>query len=136
MSDMVKRLSTMPKHIEEMKKSAARKGLITALRWSLSYAPELKPEEIARGFPEYKDDGLEFTHGDYAQCMRAVCPTTSQLAEGLDLTKYQATYDESHKRVPPPTFAPVDLTPQRRKHLFASNADPSTILAEEAKFNA
>ena len=36
----------------------------------------------------------------------------------------------------PPSFAPMDLTPQRRKHLFASDADPSTILTEEAEFHA
>ncbi|KAE8769441.1 hypothetical protein D1007_58962 [Hordeum vulgare] len=65
-SDMLKRLLTIPKHIEEMKKSTARKGLITALRRSLAYAPELKLEEIAGGFPEYKDDGSEFAQEDYA----------------------------------------------------------------------
>lgn len=59
--DMLRRLSTMPKQIEELKKSAARKGVIIVLSWALSYAPELNLEEIDRGFPEYKDDGSEFT---------------------------------------------------------------------------
>ncbi|KAE8769851.1 40S ribosomal protein S20 [Hordeum vulgare] len=55
-SDMLTRLSTMPKQIEELKISAARRWAITALSRSLAYAPELNLEELGGGFPEYKDD--------------------------------------------------------------------------------
>ena len=38
--------------------------------------------------------------------------------------------------MPPPSFEFTDLTPQRRKHLFHSDAESSTILTEEAEFHA
>ena len=37
-------LSTLPPQIEELKRSAARKGVLNTLSRCLAYAPELKPE--------------------------------------------------------------------------------------------
>ena len=62
---MLSYLSTLPPQIEELKRSAARKGVLNTLSRCLAYAPELKPEEIAIGYPELKDDGSEFTEVDY-----------------------------------------------------------------------
>ncbi|KAE8804878.1 hypothetical protein D1007_19118 [Hordeum vulgare] len=55
--DVLRRLSTIPKQIEELKKSTACKGAITALSRALAYAAELNPWEIAGGFPQLKDHG-------------------------------------------------------------------------------
>lgn len=66
--------------------------------------------------------------------MRVARLPASQLAEGDDLTKYEAAYDENNKRVPSPTFGPMDLTPHYRKH-FSPDVDPSPILNEEAAFH-
>ena len=84
----------------------------------MAYAPELKPEEITGGFPEYKDDGSEFIEEDYHRCVKESRLVATQLGASLDLSKYQATYDENNKRVTPPSYEITVLTPHRRKHLF------------------
>ena len=58
-------LSTLPPQIGELTRSAARKGALTTLTRCLVYAPELKLEEVASGFPQLKDDESEFTQDDY-----------------------------------------------------------------------
>ena len=107
-----------------------------SLSRALAYSSELDPAEMAGGFPEFKDDGSAFTDDDYARCVKASRVLASQLVAGMDLRSYQAAYDDNNKRVQPPTFEPVDLTPQRRKHIFAPDVDPSPILHEEAVFQA
>ncbi|KAE8775319.1 hypothetical protein D1007_52189 [Hordeum vulgare] len=91
---MLRRLSTIPEYIAERRKSYACKGVMATMRWALAYAPELKPDEIAGGFPQYKDDGSEFTEEDYVKCVKDIRPAASQLAESLDLLKYQSAYDD------------------------------------------
>ena len=39
-------------------------------------------------------------------------------------------------QVQPPTFEPFDLTPARRKHIFAPDVDPSIIMQVDAIFQA
>ena len=56
--DALKKLSTIPKQVEELKRSAAHSGARTLLRWAMAYSPELDLVEMAGGFPEYKDDGF------------------------------------------------------------------------------
>ena len=60
----------------------------------------------------------------------------SQLVEELDLKKYQPAYNEENVRVTPPSYTPIDLTPARRKHIFAPDVDPSFIMKEDAVFQA
>ena len=55
--DVLKRLSTIPKQVEELKKPIAQSGATTALGRAMAYAPEVDLSEMAAGFPEYKDDG-------------------------------------------------------------------------------
>jgi hypothetical protein len=63
-------------------------------------------------------------------------PLACQLAQGLDLNKYQPAYDSQNIRIKPPSRPVLDLTPQRRKQLFAPELDPSIILNDEANFEA
>ena len=58
-------LSTLPPQIDELTRSAARKGALTTLSRCLVYAPEINPEEVAACFPQLKDDGSEFAEEDY-----------------------------------------------------------------------
>jgi len=53
-----------------------------------------------------------------------------------DLKKYQPAYDSNNTRIKVPSFDVVDLTPQRRKHIFAPNINPSSIINDEAIFEA
>jgi len=134
--DVLKYLSTVPKHFEEMKRSAARKGAISALSRALAYVPELNPEEMTGGFPQLKADGSAFTQDNYARCFRASRVLANQLATEADLKTYQVAYDDNNTRVRAPTFEPKDLPPQRRKHIFVPDVDPSPILHDEAEFEA
>ena len=60
----------------------------------------------------------------------------SRLAAEADLATYQVAYNDNNTRVRAPTLEPKDLTPQRRKHIFVPDVDPSPILNDEAQFEA
>ena len=105
-------LSTLPPQIGELTRSAARKGVLTTLSRCLAYAPEKNPEEVAAGFPQLKDDGSEFAEEDYQRVVKDSCLAATQLLASLDLSKYQAAYDNKNKKVNPPTFVTTSLTPR------------------------
>ena len=94
--DVLNYLSIVPRHFKEIKRSAARKGAISALSRALAYASELHPEEMMGGFPQLKDDGSEFIQEDYARCHKASRVLGSQLAAETDLKTYQAAYDANN----------------------------------------
>ncbi|KAI4989795.1 hypothetical protein ZWY2020_038158 [Hordeum vulgare] len=129
-------LSTLPPQIGELTRPAARKGVLATLSRCLAYAPELKPEEVAAGFPQLKDDGSEFTQDDYQRVVIESRSAATQLAASLDLSKYQAAYDEKNKKINPPTFVTTSLTPRRPKNPFDLEADLSTFLNNEDEFAA
>ncbi|KAI5012421.1 hypothetical protein ZWY2020_024555 [Hordeum vulgare] len=129
-------LSTLPPQIGELTRSAARKGVLTTLSRCLAYAPELKPEEVAAGFPQLKDDGSEFSQEDYQRVVKESRSAATQLAASLDLSKYQAAYDDKNKKVNPPTFVTTSLTPRRPKNPFDLEADLSSFLNDEDEFAA
>ncbi|KAI4999527.1 hypothetical protein ZWY2020_004116 [Hordeum vulgare] len=129
-------LSTLPPQIGELTRSAARKGVLTTLSRCLAYAPEINPEEVAAGFPQLKDDGSEFAEEDYQRVVKDSRLAATQLAASLDLSKYQAAYDNKNKKVNPPTFVTTSLTPRRPKNPFDLDADLSSILTDEDEFAA
>ncbi|KAI4979966.1 hypothetical protein ZWY2020_016719 [Hordeum vulgare] len=63
-------LSTLPPQVDKLKRSAARKGALTTLSRCLAYASELKPEEVAAGYLELRDDESEFTEDDYHRVVK------------------------------------------------------------------
>ncbi|KAI5012274.1 hypothetical protein ZWY2020_024408 [Hordeum vulgare] len=79
-------LSTLPPQIGELTRSAARKGVLTALSRCLAYAPEINLEEVAAGFPQLKDDGSEFVEEDYQKVVKDSRLAATRLAARLDLT--------------------------------------------------
>ena len=58
----------------------------------------------------------------------------SQLVAGMDLSKYQAAYDNDGIWVPPPMLVSCDLA--RRKNFFAPKVDQSPVLHVYATFEA
>ena len=129
-------LSTLPPQIGELTRSAARKGALTTLSRCLAYAPEINPEEVAAGFPQLKDDGSEFAEEDYQRVVKESRLAATQLAASLDLSKYQAAYDNKNKKVNPPTFVTTSLTPRRPKNPFDLEVDLSSVLNDEDEFAA
>ncbi|KAI4979697.1 hypothetical protein ZWY2020_016450 [Hordeum vulgare] len=129
-------LSTLPPQIGELTRSAARKGVLTALSRCLAYGPEINPKEVAAGFPQLKDDGSEFVEEDYQRVVKDSPLAATQLAASLDLSKYQAAYDSKNTKVNPPTFVTTSLTPRRPKNPFDLEADLASILTDEDDFAA
>ena len=107
-----------------------------SLSQALAYGEELDPAELAKGFPEFKDDGSEFSQEDYTACVKADQVLSTQLISEMKLKNYQAAYDANHSRIPPPSFTSMNLAPQRRKHIFAPEVDLSSIFDDEAIFQA
>ena len=60
LSDVLKKLSILPARIQEIKRSCARAGAMTALSRAKAWLPELDPAEIATGYPSLKEDGTSF----------------------------------------------------------------------------
>ena len=135
MKGVIELLSTLPKQIGELKRSAARQGAMAALGRCLAFAPELSAVEMMDGFPSKKVDGSDFMEVDYARCMKDSRVLASSLASELDMSIYQAAYDAENKRMRGPTFESRSLTPARRKQLFASDLDPSPFF-DQAQFEA
>ena len=52
--DVLKKLSVLPARIDEMKRSSARAGAVTALSRAKAWLPELDPSEVATGYPSLK----------------------------------------------------------------------------------
>src|SRR4051812_38904826 len=134
--DTLKRLSMLPARIEELKKSAARTGAINALIRAKASVPDFDPVEAAQGYPSLKEDGSEFNEEDLRAINRAVRPLACQLTEEADLSHYQAQYNDQNKRVAAPIPEAENLIPPIRKHTYAPDIGPSSLIHEEAVFQA
>ena len=64
-------------------------GAIAGLRWAKAYQTELDPKEMAGGFLQYNDDGSVFSEANFAKCVKEMRSLACQLAQELDLKKYQ-----------------------------------------------
>ena len=98
--------------------------------------PDLDPVDVAKGFPSLKEDGSEFGNDDLRAINWEVRPLACQLAEEADLSHYQASYDVNNKRVAAPTPKVQNLIPPIRNHTYASAIEPSTLISDEAVFQA
>ena len=126
----------LPARIEELKRSAARAGALTTLTRAKAWVPDLDPTNVAKGYPSLKEDGSEFCTEDLRAINREVRPLACQLAEEADLSFYQVGYDTNNKRVAAPTPEAPNLIPPIRKHTYAPDIEPSTLISDEAVFRA
>ena len=60
----------------------------------------------------------------------------SKLADETDLSKYNPAYDADNTKVKALVHEAVDLIPPTRKHTFAPDIDPSTLIDDEAVYKA
>ena len=126
----------LPARVEELKKSAARTGALTALTRAKAWVPDFDPVEAAQGYPSLKEDGTEFGYDDLRTINREVRPLACQLVEEADLSYYQASYDDKNRRVAAPIPEAQNLIPPIRKHTYAPDIEPSMPISEEAVFQA
>src|SRR5215216_4870987 len=68
--EVLEKLSVMPQRIDELKRSAARAGAITALSQAKAWQADLDPEELASGCPSVKEDGSPFSADEFAAIVR------------------------------------------------------------------
>ena len=73
--DVLKKLSVLPIRFDEIKRSSARAGAMTALSWAKAWVPELDPSEVATGYPSLKEDGTPFDQKDFSACVKEIRPT-------------------------------------------------------------
>ena len=104
----------MPARFEELKKSAARAGDLTALTRAKAWISDLDPADLANGCPSIKEDGSDFNTDDLTAIMKEMRPVASKLAEEIDLSYYQSVYDANNKRIKAPTYDVPNLIPPIR----------------------
>ena len=63
-------------------------------------------------------------------------PIASKLAEDTYLSHFQPVYDAEGKRQPTVIHEVEELVPPIRKHTYALDIDPSSLIHEEAVFQA
>ena len=73
-SDVLKKLSILPARFQEVKRSCAQAGALSALSHSKAWVPDLDPADMARGYPTVKEDGSPFDQDDFIACVREVRP--------------------------------------------------------------
>ena len=70
LSDVLKKLSILPTRFQEVKRSCARAGALTALSRSKAWVPDLGLADIAIGYPTVKEDGSPFDQDDFVACLQ------------------------------------------------------------------
>ena len=89
LSDVLKKLSILPARFQEVKRSCARAGALTALSRSKAWVSELDPADVAKGYPPLKEDGTPFDQDDFVACVRGVRPQDTILGDETNIDKYQ-----------------------------------------------
>ena len=109
LSDILKKLSILPTRFQEIKRSCARVGAVTALSRAKAWVPELDPADVASGYPSLKEDGTPFDQQDFAACVKENHPHAIIIAEETNLTKYQPGYDADNQKMATPSYKVMDL---------------------------
>ena len=123
MKETIEKLSILRAWLDELKKSAARSGALTALIRAKAWIPDLEPSDIGKGYPGVKEDSSEFNNDDLRRLAREMRPISSKLAEEMDLSHYHPVYDADQKRYHAPTHDVEDLFRQ-----FVSTLMPLTLI--------
>ena len=134
--ETLEKLAMLPARITELKKAAARAGALTALIQAKAWIPDLEADDIIKGYPGVKEDGSNFNNDDLRRLTKEMRPIASKLAEDTDLSHFQPAYDTEGKRQPAEIHEVEELVPPIRKHTYAPDINPSSLIHEEAVFQA
>jgi len=113
-------------------KSRGHTRVVPGKTWIL----ELDRADLAFGYPSLKEDGTVFDEQDLTACVKEIRPMATLIGNDTDLTKYQSGYDSEKRRIPTPPYDEVSLIPPPRKHTFAPEVDPASLIDDEAEFEA
>ena len=91
--DVLRNLSMLPQQFNEIKRSSARAGAVTALSRAKAWLPKLDPADISIGYPSLKEDDTPFEQKEFAACVKEIRPLASLIANETDLTKYHPAYN-------------------------------------------
>ena len=134
--ETLERLAMMPARFEELKRSVARAGALTALTRAKAWISDLDPADVGNGYPSIKEDGSDFVNDDLKALTREMRPLASKLVDETDLSHCQSVYNANNKRVNAPSYDAPNLIPPIRKHTYAPDVDPSALISDEAVFKA
>lgn len=134
--DTLVKLSMTPAQIEEVKRSAARDGALSALTQAKAWIDDLDPEDIGQGYPSQQEDGSEFDSAALKALTKEMRPLASKLAEEVDLSVHRSSYDTDKKRVDAAMKEAQNLIPPIHKHTYAPGVESSNLISDEAVFRA
>ena len=110
--DVLRKLSILPERFNEMKRSSARAGAVTALSQAKAWLPEFDSSDIFISYPSFKEDDTPFDQKDFATCVKDIHPLANLIANETNLTKYNPAYDVGNQKMPTPSYKVTGLTPQ------------------------
>ena len=134
--DTLAKLSMTPAQIEEVKRSTARAGALSALTRAKAWIADLDPEDIAKCYPGEQEDGSAFDNEAIKALTKEMRSLSSQLDAEANLTVHQSFYDERNQRVDTIVTEAQNLIPPIRKHTYAPDVKPSNLISEEVVFQA
>ena len=109
---------------------------LTALSRSKAWVPELDPEDVAKGYPPFKEDRTLFDQDDFVACVRGVRPHATILGKETNIDKYQLGFDVDNKKMATPSYKVTDLITPVHQQTFAPEIDPACPIDDEAEFVA
>ena len=105
-------LTNVPQWIEEHKLSSCRRGAMRVMALAKAYFPELKPDLLARGFPQYKADGSQYTSKDIGKIDKETRQPACIIAEKLKIKELHYGFKPDGERRS--GFNPGNVTAVRR----------------------
>lgn len=111
---------------------------MSALALAKAYHPEMDPALLAGGFPEFNADSTPFTKADFHRVIKETRPAATVIAHGLNLSGFQAGYDENNRRMDMPQPQPFELIPPRKAQKGAQTgaSSSSQVRSEEMVFES
>ena len=83
-----------------------------------------------------KEDGPDFDNDALRALMKEMRPLASKLAEETDFSFHWSIYHVDNKRIDAYAYEVQNLIPPIRKHTYAPYVEPSTLISDEAVFQA
>ena len=129
LAGMMELFSTVLAWGNVVKRSACRLGVMRGLELAKSYHPDMKPELLTDGFPEFNADGSPFSDEDYTRIIKETRVSATKIADAMDLSVVEPGYDERNKRLKtnPPEPVVFSLLPSSNP----ASSDKSVLTGEE-----